>query len=145
MYYNRIIQVGKSFRVSSSPNSCLKECQLWYQTRLLRLLFNWVLKKDGNGKTFLDTAKCPHGVKASHYTQPEPLLFQLIPIVSHPPSMHHCEKPVSVLLITSLYKLSKPCSLASLHGTSVPGLWLDLHELINLFFLLEGSKLDTIF
>lgn len=33
-------------------------------------------------------------------TQSEALLFQLVPVVSHLPTMHHCEKPDSVFLIT---------------------------------------------
>lgn len=40
---------------------------------------------------------CPHGEKAFPYTHSGSLLLQFVRIVSHPLTMHHCEKVGSLL------------------------------------------------
>jgi len=41
---------------------------------------------------------CPHREKVFAYMQSELLFFQLLPVVCHYPTEHHCEEPGSVSL-----------------------------------------------
>lgn len=82
----RIIQVGRDV----IPTSCSKQGLLQGQTRLLRALYNWILKtsKNGHATTSLDTFSVVwlySGEKAFPYIQPK----LLVSVYAHCISFSH--------------------------------------------------------
>jgi len=67
------------------------------------------------GNVVLD---CSHREKGSPYIQS--LLFQLMPVVSHPLATHSCEKPSSIFLMTDLVGTGR-LLLTLLEALSSPG------------------------
>lgn len=95
---NRFTELVRDLK---SPTSWPKQGQLWGQiSGLLRDLSSQVLKTSKDGNSFGQPALKLiglHGEKAFLYIQSKTLLFQFLPLVSCPPTMHHCEETMSFL------------------------------------------------
>ena len=83
-----------------SPTFCSQQGQLHGQTRLLRAVSSLVWKHPSTEMaqppwTASTTPPLPHGEKVPPYSHSEPLLLQLVSVVSCPDIMWHCEEPGS--------------------------------------------------
>lgn len=84
----------------SNPASCWEQEQLWDQTTLLRTLLSKVLKSSKAAQPLWATLLaylCGEGFPYTHMN----ILFQFMPIASHPPAVHHGEEPGSVFSVSS--------------------------------------------
>lgn len=83
----------------SSPTFCSKQDQLG-QITSLRTFCTWVLTTSQDGeKLHSSVSSLLNSLTATYPVFP--LLFQLTPIVSHPATVPHCDRPGFIFLTTS--------------------------------------------
>lgn len=111
---HRVTQVGRDLGISviqtaaqSRGSSGVRQCRTGlYPAGYWKLPRTDVAQPPWTSITVLD---CPYCGEVSLYIQFDPILFQLMLVVSHPFAMPHCEEPGSIFLTASSW-VEEGCS-----------------------------------